>query len=54
VALLEKRCGAKMQVDFHSVNIADLKAQIMYTTGETEELDLKEIVKEAHMMLITG
>jgi hypothetical protein len=28
-------------------------AQIMYVTGETEELDLREIVREGHMSLIS-
>ncbi len=28
------------------------KAQIMYTTGETEELDLDDIVREGHLSLM--
>ena len=30
-----------------------LLLQIMYVTGETEELDLLEIVREGHMSLIS-
>lgn len=38
-----------------SIEIVDLltqRASIMYSTGETEELNLNDIVKEGHMSLI--
>eukprot|EP00192_Tetraselmis_astigmatica_P025441 CAMPEP_0117655924 /NCGR_PEP_ID=MMETSP0804-20121206/4533_1 /TAXON_ID=1074897 /ORGANISM="Tetraselmis astigmatica, Strain CCMP880" /LENGTH=280 /DNA_ID=CAMNT_0005462297 /DNA_START=44 /DNA_END=886 /DNA_ORIENTATION=+ len=39
-------------ITIHEVNPATKTAQIMYTTGETEELDLNEIVRDRHMSII--
>ncbi|KAK9849007.1 hypothetical protein WJX84_005023 [Apatococcus fuscideae] len=39
-------------IEISDVNLEMHKAQIIYWTGETEELDLEEIVKEGHMSLI--
>ena len=39
-------------IEISDVNLEQHKAQIIYWTGETEELDLEEIVKEGHMSLI--
>jgi len=36
------------------VDLANRKAHIMYMTGEAEELDLDEIVKEGHLTLHTA
>eukprot|EP00884_Botryococcus_braunii_P016531 jgi/Botrbrau1/3561/Bobra.0078s0018.1 len=38
-------------IQIQSVNTITRKAQIAYVTGETEELDLMEIVKEGHMSI---
>jgi len=40
-------------IEIHEVDVNSHKAQIMYVTGETEELDLLEIVREGHMSLIS-
>jgi len=40
-------------IEIHDLDLSNNKAQIMYITGETEELDLTEIVKEGHMSLIS-
>lgn len=40
-------------IEIHDVDTTNHKAQIMYVTGETEELDLLEIVREGHMSLIS-
>ncbi|BDA48142.1 probable inhibitor of growth protein 1 homolog at N-terminal half [Coccomyxa sp. Obi] len=40
-------------IEIHEVDTTNHKAQIMYVTGETEELDLLEIVREGHMSLIS-
>lgn len=37
----------------HLVPNTQLQAHIMYMTGEAEELDLDEIVKEGHLTLHT-
>ncbi|KAK9845674.1 hypothetical protein WJX84_006239 [Apatococcus fuscideae] len=39
-------------IEISDINLEQHKAQIIYWTGETEELDLEEIVKEGHMSLI--
>ena len=39
-------------IEIQDVNVHDLTADIMYITGETEILELKDIVKEQHMSLI--
>lgn len=36
------------------VDLVNRKAQIFYMTGEAEELDLDEIVKEGHLTLHTA
>mgnify|MGYP006973204858 CR=1 FL=1 len=41
-------------VEIHTVDLANRKAHIMYMTGEAEELDLDEIVKEGHLTLHTA
>ena len=41
-------------IEIHDLDLSNRKAQIMYVTGETEELDLTEIVREGHMSLITS
>ena len=49
-------CVPRMFVQGHKCkNEAEscLVLQIMYVTGETEELDLLEIVREGHMSLIS-
>ena len=40
-------------VEIQNVNLRSKKATIAYTTGEVEELDLPEIIKDGHMSLIT-
>lgn len=40
-------------IEIQSVDMVTHKAQILYITGESEELDLNEIIKEGHMSLIT-
>lgn len=40
-------------VEFHSIDLATRQAQVMYTNGEAEALDLDEICKDGHMSLIT-
>lgn len=40
-------------IEIHEVMLDQHKARIMYVTGETEELDLLEIVREGHMSLIS-
>lgn len=40
-------------IEIQSVDLTTKKAQILYITGESEELDLNEIIKEGHMSLIT-
>ena len=40
-------------VQIRGIDIAQSQAQISYVTGETEMLNLAEIVKEGHMSLIT-
>ncbi|KAK9901574.1 hypothetical protein WJX75_002674 [Coccomyxa subellipsoidea] len=40
-------------VEIHSVNPKNRTAKIQYTSGEIEELDLQEIIREGHMSLIT-
>ena len=40
-------------VEILAVNHRSKKATIQYTTGETEELDLGEIIRDGHMSLIT-
>lgn len=39
-------------IEIHDLDLSNRKAQIMYVTGETEELDLTEIVRDGHMSLI--
>mmetsp|Transcript_34682 Transcript_34682/g.90036 ORF Transcript_34682/g.90036 Transcript_34682/m.90036 type:complete len:320 (-) Transcript_34682:171-1130(-) len=39
-------------ITIHAINPMAKSADIMYTTGETEELDLNEIVREGHMSLM--
>lgn len=39
-------------IQIHRVDCIARSAQIIYTTGETEILDLDEIVQEGHMSLI--
>mmetsp|Transcript_5769 Transcript_5769/g.14017 ORF Transcript_5769/g.14017 Transcript_5769/m.14017 type:complete len:313 (+) Transcript_5769:222-1160(+) len=41
-------------ITIHEVTPMAKRAKIMYTTGETEELDLNEIVREGHMSLINA
>ncbi|KAK9806927.1 hypothetical protein WJX72_007742 [[Myrmecia] bisecta] len=41
-------------IEIHDVNVEAKLAKIAYSTGETEELDLNEIVREGHMSLITA
>lgn len=40
-------------IQIHRVDVEAHSAQIIYTTGETEILNLDEIVQEGHMSLIT-
>lgn len=40
-------------IEIHDLDLSNQKAQIMYVTGETEELDLTEIVREGHMSLVS-
>ena len=40
-------------VEILAVNHRSKKATIQYTTGETEELELGEIIRDGHMSLIT-
>ena len=40
-------------VEILAVNQKGKKATIQYTTGETEELELGEIIRDGHMSLIT-
>lgn len=40
-------------IEIQDVNTRDLTADIMYVTGETEQLDLREIVEQQHMSLIS-
>ncbi|CAD7703974.1 unnamed protein product [Ostreobium quekettii] len=40
-------------MQIHRVDVQAHSAQIIYTTGETEILNLDEIVQEGHMSLIT-
>lgn len=40
-------------IEIHDLDLTNNKAQIMYITGETEELNLTEIVREGHMSLIS-
>lgn len=40
-------------IEIHRVDVVARSAQIIYTTGETEILNLDEIVQEGHMSLIT-
>lgn len=40
-------------IEIRAVNLGSRTASILYTTGEVEELDLDEIVKEGHLSLIT-
>ncbi len=40
-------------IEIQSVDLMTKRAQILYITGESEELDLNEIIKEGHMSLIT-
>lgn len=39
-------------ISIEHVDLLTQKASIMYSTGETEELNLNDIVKEGHMSLI--
>lgn len=39
-------------IEIHSVDVANRTAKIMYRTGETEVLNLDEIIREGHMSLI--
>ena len=41
-------------IEIQDVDVASRMAQIMYVTGETEELNLVEIVREGHMSLINA
>ncbi len=41
-------------IEIHDVDIPQKKAHITYVTGETEVLDLLDIVREGHMSLISG
>ncbi|CAK0784877.1 hypothetical protein CVIRNUC_008082 [Coccomyxa viridis] len=41
-------------IEIHDVDIPLKKAHITYVTGETEVLDLLDIVREGHMSLISG
>lgn len=41
-------------IEVRGVDLAARTASILYTTGEVEELDLDEIVKEGHLSLITS
>lgn len=40
-------------IEIRAVNLGARTASILYTTGEVEELDLDEIVKEGHLSLIS-
>lgn len=44
--------GLWYRVQITSVNAKDRKAGINYATGEEEELDLEEIIKDQHMSLL--
>lgn len=39
-------------VEIRSIDSKQIKAAITYVTGETEELDLEEIIREGHMQTI--
>jgi hypothetical protein len=40
-------------IEVTDVDVAGKRAAATYVTGETEELDLAEIVREGHMSLVT-
>jgi hypothetical protein len=39
-------------VEILGINLKTHMARILYSTGEEEELDLDEMVREQHMMLL--
>ncbi len=39
-------------VEIAGVNAKNKSAKILYTTGEEEDLDLEEIVRDGHMSLL--
>ena len=57
---LKGRCGSLFWpddglwyfVEINDVDVAERRAAITYATGETESLDLDEIVRNAHLSLI--
>ena len=61
-AELRGRCGSLFWpddglwyfVEINDVDVAAKKAHITYATGETESLDLDEIVRNAHLSLISN
>ena len=59
---LRGRCGSLFWpddglwyfVEINVVDVAERRAAITYATGETEPLDLDEIVRNAHLSLISN
>ena len=49
-----RSCLARPQAKLQQRHNLGAECRIQYTSGEVEELDLEEIIREGHMSLITS